>query len=324
MKLKTLLYNSVEVRQAIVQLFRSSKGRRVAISAFVGQDAEAYLPKPKGLQLICWPKAGGTNPNGLRKLVKRGVDVFFADGLHMKVYWSEDKGAVLTSANLSTNALGSGNLKEIGVFLEPGEINVDRLIQSLKIRPISSKELKRLDKYHKQYVARNKGGDRMGRHVVSFGEWYELPFRSEWKLGWFEGTVELSSNARAISESEYGVQEPENWLSCRSGDYKKNDWILTFKLKKSPTELGWMFVNYVAKVPRSDKKAYSRECPCQAVQVWKKRIYPAPPFSERSKRFQRAFSKGVFEFGLSRIKELKSCKPPKPLVDLVYKYFKAS
>ena len=100
-KMKRLLYTSADVRQAIIRLFRSSKGHRVAISAFVGDGAEAYLPKPKGLQLICWPKAGGTNPNVLRKLMKRGVEVFFADRLHMKTYWSEDRGAVVTSANLS-------------------------------------------------------------------------------------------------------------------------------------------------------------------------------------------------------------------------------
>lgn len=72
-----ILCNSAEIRQEIIQLFKSPGKRRVAISAFVGMGADAYLPNPKGLKLICWPKAGGTNPDMLRKLIKRGVEVFF-------------------------------------------------------------------------------------------------------------------------------------------------------------------------------------------------------------------------------------------------------
>lgn len=80
-----ILYTSAQVREAIINLFSLSKGRRVAITAFVGDGAEAFLPRPKGLELVCWPKAGGTNPNALRKLMKRGVQVSFSDSLHMKV-----------------------------------------------------------------------------------------------------------------------------------------------------------------------------------------------------------------------------------------------
>ena len=106
-----LLYTSGEVRSAIQELFSFSQGRRVAISAFVGEGAGAFLPYPKGIELICWPQPGGTNPTGVRALMTSGVQVKFADRLHMKVYWAEGKGAVVTSANLSTNALGAGNLR---------------------------------------------------------------------------------------------------------------------------------------------------------------------------------------------------------------------
>jgi phosphatidylserine/phosphatidylglycerophosphate/cardiolipin synthase-like enzyme len=155
--MKRILYTSADVREAVVNLFRFSAGRRFAITAFVGEGAEAYLPKPKGLNLICWPKEGGTNPDVLRRLAKRGANVFFADALHMKVYWSEDQGAIITSANLSTYALGSGNLKEIGILLPPRILNVDRLIQTLKIRPMTKSELRDFDRRHKEYAVRNRG-----------------------------------------------------------------------------------------------------------------------------------------------------------------------
>src|SRR4051812_23758 len=98
-----LLYTSSDVRSAVIDLFSNSKGRRVAVVGFVGAGAESYLPKPEGIELYCWPKAGGTNPNMLRTLAKRKVEIRFVDSLHMKVFWAEKRGAVVTSANLSTN-----------------------------------------------------------------------------------------------------------------------------------------------------------------------------------------------------------------------------
>src|SRR5436309_13786173 len=87
--MNTVLYTSADVRRAIIDLFSSPARQRVAISAFVGAGAEAYLPRPSGLRLYCWPKAGGTNPNALRRLMKGGVLVFFVDSLHMKLYWAQ-------------------------------------------------------------------------------------------------------------------------------------------------------------------------------------------------------------------------------------------
>src|SRR4051812_26338296 len=113
--MEKILYTSAEVRKAIIDLFTGCKGRRVAVVGFVGDGAESYLPKPSGIELICWPKAGGTNPNVLRRLAKNKVIIRFADRLHMKVYWAEGTGSIVTSANLSANALGAGNLKELGV-----------------------------------------------------------------------------------------------------------------------------------------------------------------------------------------------------------------
>src|SRR5208337_4036975 len=143
-----VLYKSVDVKKEIIRLFSNGKGRRIAISAFVGDEAGAYLPKRKGLRLICWPRAGGTNPNELRKLIKQGVSVEFADSLHMKIYWAEGLGAVITSANLSTNALGSGGLKEIGLRFGADQVDIDQVIRSIKPHPVKPSELNRLDREH--------------------------------------------------------------------------------------------------------------------------------------------------------------------------------
>ncbi len=98
-----ILYTTSAIRNAIQELFSDPKRRRVALVAFVGSDAEAYLPYPEGLELVCWPKAGATDANVIGRLLKRGAVVKFSDNLHMKVYWAAGKGAIITSANLSSN-----------------------------------------------------------------------------------------------------------------------------------------------------------------------------------------------------------------------------
>lgn len=105
-----MLMTSNDVRKELTTLMAPSKRRRVAISAFVGKGARDYIPKPRGVELICWPRAGGTNPQELRRLKRGGVKIGFANLLHMKLYWAAGRGTLVTSANLSTNALGAGNL----------------------------------------------------------------------------------------------------------------------------------------------------------------------------------------------------------------------
>src|SRR4051812_5854740 len=106
-----VLYSSEAIRVAVRDLFRRGRGRRGAIVAFVGDGAEASLPRPSGLELYCWPCAPGTNPRAIRLLRKLGVDTFFVDRLHTKLYWASGRGAVVASSNLSTNAYGHGGLK---------------------------------------------------------------------------------------------------------------------------------------------------------------------------------------------------------------------
>ncbi len=319
MKPDRVLYTSADVRKTIIEIFRASKGRRVAITAFVGSGAEAYLPKPEGIELVCWPKAGGTNPNALRQLMKRGVQVQFADTLHMKIYWTEDKGAVITSANLSTNALGSGNLREIGVIFPSEQIDIDRILQSVNRRPVSHKELLDLDKSHHDYQTKNRA-TRGKSGGISFLEWYRLPLRRAWKIGYWDADGDFSSAAKRISREEYGLARPYDFIACAANTYKKNDWILTFYLeKRKPSRISWLAVDYVAPVSKSDK-AYERAYPCQAVQVWPTNRYPTPPF-QPDKRFRNALAAAISEIGVDKFKEDDLFKPSRYLIEFIHENY---
>jgi hypothetical protein len=313
-----LLYTSAQVRQKIRDLFYSSKGRRIAITAFVGDGAESYLPKPEGIELICWPKAGGTNPNAIRKMLDRKVKVFFADSLHMKVYWTEDKGAVITSANLSTYALGSGGLKEIGIFLPPGKLDIDKIVKSIKRRPFSEAELLKLDNTHKEYRKRNPGSTVKRPDAISFREWYGLK-GPPWKIsGYIYDDVPLSSKARAVLRDEFGVSECEEVMTAERGRFKKNDWILGFNMEDDRVSgIGWMFAHHVVKVSQSDR-AYDRYTPYQILQAYPLKTYDLPPFG-LDKSFRTAFKQATHEYGgISKLLNLKSANPSPKFIDLIY------
>jgi phosphatidylserine/phosphatidylglycerophosphate/cardiolipin synthase-like enzyme len=81
-----------------------------------------------------------------------------ADQMHMKVYWVEREGFVITSANLPRRALGSGIREEIGVFIDdPTLLDIDQIIERLSSRPLKRKELKAMQLRHDAYWAAHVG-----------------------------------------------------------------------------------------------------------------------------------------------------------------------
>ena len=311
-----ILPTSAAIRGAVGDLM-SPGPRRVAIAAFVGEGARTFIRNPKGVELICWPKAGGTNPLELRKLKRAGARIRFVDRLHMKLYWAAGRGAIITSANLSTNALGAGDLKEFGVLLPANSLRIDAVIASLRTRPFNAVDMRKLELEHRKLKARmRRSGE--GTDRVSFREWYELPARSEWKLGWWDSKGGFSKNARQHARGEFNAGAAYNFISCRAKEYCVGDWALSFRLSnKGASGLEWLYVDFAVKVSRADK-AYFNDYPFQAVQVSTPKYYPAPPFAIGSD-FRMAFSKAVVDFGIDRVRGLRSARVPNALLELVVK-----
>jgi hypothetical protein len=321
-KMTTILYSSENVRKRITDIFKLEKGRRIAISAFVGIGAEAFLPRPTGIILVCWPKAGGTNPETIRKLIRNGINVFFVESLHMKLYWTENEGAIITSANLSTNALGDGNLKEIGVFLKSNEIDIDRIIRSLDPKAVDQERLHLLDKEHNSYLKKNPNLLSLDKSKPkSFAQWYTSPLRTKWKMGWSDSYGELSRSAKKKLAEDYYESPGQEWLAFCKNEVNSDEWILSFMLKKKPKDLKWMYPDFVLDL--SKLEGSKEDYPCQAVQAYPNNRYPTPPFKIRDIRFKEALTKACEEFGIENIKEAKTANPSEEFVDLIYKNYKA-
>jgi hypothetical protein len=316
-----ILYRSADVRNKIIGIFETSKSRRVAIVAFVGDGAETYIPNPKRVEVVCWPKAGGTNPEALRRLIEKGARVYFCDSLHMKVYWTRDRGAVITSANLSQNALGSGNLREVGIWLEPGQLDIDRILNSLNYRHVTTRDLHELDTAHREYHVRNKVG-RGERRNVPFPQWYDSAHRADWRLYWWSPfNIRLAKAAGPILERNYGVSDAEDFGNTTAKtDYPKNSWALCFTDGSGQlVSFSWMYVDQVVRVEKSDKRAYEPDFPYQIIQVWPVKRYTLPPFSIDNK-FRMAFRRAARELTWAK---LGGDLEPKPnFLKLIYRHYR--
>lgn len=305
-----------------MELLSDPNDRRVAISAFVGDGADAFLRSPKGILLVCWPNPTGTNPKAVRDLLRKGVDVRFSDSLHMKVYWSNRRGAIITSANLSTNAMGAGGLREVGIKLRPGEFDIERILSSLRMRPVTRTELDRLDRQHDKYLVRSQTSIPAAKRHHSFGDWYESLMRKRWLLGfWDDPNFTVAKSTRDLLKAREGVTSAYLYLAARKGRVQEGQWLLFFKLSPtSATMIQWMYADHVIRVPRSDKKAYDPEYPYQVVQVRSPRYYPTPPF-QIDARFRSALSATVRQVGEDYVERLVTLRPSEKLLASVYSHY---
>lgn len=322
-----ILYTSESIRKAIRDVLGKGVGRRVAVVAFIGQGAEAYLPNPRGLELYCWPAVPGTNPVALRKLsAQLGVAVHFVPRLHMKLYWSSRKGAVVTSANLSSNAYGHGDLKEFGVRLSAGMVNIDRVIASLNATDMSEASLRALELAHAKDRAERRHTSRTKPHAITFADWYANGRKKNpWRLAAFEyGNIRESRrlhDAASLAPREHF----EDFMSYDSKDQAaRDDYLLCVEDPfNTPGETSWMLVSHRVTVARNDP-AYLREYPVQLGQEHALRMYRRPPF-EIDARFRRAVSATAKEFAKSGSKQEfnvdLTVKPSKRLLQSLNKHY---
>ncbi|MES9900426.1 MAG: phospholipase D family protein [Sedimenticola sp.] len=316
-----ILYTSSDVHKAIKTVFDKKHQRRIAIVAYLGENAESFLPSPKGIKIICCPEPGATSPSSVRSLISRGAELQFSDDLHAKVYWSEG-GCVITSANISHRALGRTNQKETGVLIDSDNFDIDRLINEIEPYSISQKAMDRLEKQDKK-LKRAIERRQKKKTVKHFNDWYKSPYKEPWKIGWWsESDLLTAKSAIEKTKLEYSVAEPVGILNVSKSQVTRNDWLLCFEISGSNTrKIEWMYVDFVVPVEAKDIGAYEEDYPFQAIQVHKLSQYPEPPFV-LEKEFRAAFKKAAKEYGTNKIENSKRLVVPKSLINKVADYLK--
>jgi hypothetical protein len=282
------LRNSAEIREQLHRLF-SGGGRKWAVVGFVGYNAVDHLPKDvSDLSVVCWQKAGGTNPDGVRRLIDKGVAVYFCRRLHQKIYWRENTGLIVGSANLSDNALGEDGLHEFAVYCDDRDFDINQVLSSLKYEAVSTDALARLDVEHTAY-ARNSPVDHYHRTRPprTFVPATNTRHRKPWKMVTWTELRENSDHIQQVVKAQFGTNDWANDNDVTSDSFEKGDFVLQVKTNDDGiierANARWLLVDTVAG-RRGDRVI---------VQVNKLDSRTPPPFeldSAFKKNLKRAFN----------------------------------
>lgn len=162
-----LIDTKTATRRALRALTSAESGRRIIISAYVGSDPLEYIADPAGVDVYCSNNPVGTDPDGIEDLLREGATVWFVPRLHAKVYWSENAGALIGSANLSTGALGDAGLFE--TLYQTQDIDIDDLLKwmqqhalPIKVTPAILEQFRRT---HRRVRGTSSGRPSAGRRT---------------------------------------------------------------------------------------------------------------------------------------------------------------
>lgn len=245
------LHNSQEIKKQLAKLF-SEKGKKWAVVGFVGYNALDYLPtRVSDLSVVCWPKAGGTNPDGVRRLIDHGISVYFCDRLHQKIYWRQDAGLVVGSANLSENALGDAGLHEFGVYCDDKQFDIHQVLDALSYEQVTPEALEKLDVEHvAQARLKEKVGSNTSRADSTFLEVIRTQHPKSWKLVTFSELRKSNDQIQAEIETHFNTR---NWVNDNDVDSSKfqiGDFVLQVKINDDGlierANGRWLLVDHIA------------------------------------------------------------------------------
>lgn len=243
------LRNSKEISAQLRKLF-TGRGRKVAIVGFVGKNALEHLPvSVSDLEVICWPKAGATHPEGIQQLLDNNVMVSFCDNLHQKIYWREKVGLIVGSANLSNNGLGDGGLHEFGVYCADMQFDIDDILKKLKCSDVTNEALEKLYAAHRAHVRKNGGAEKHAK-VPSTSTFDDKSSRA-WKL--VTWSVERKNNdaIQSAVETEFGRANwsNDNDIDPKANGFKEGEFVLQIKVndkgRVDKRTIKWLLVDRI-------------------------------------------------------------------------------
>lgn len=282
------LYNSNQIKEQLNIIF-SASGTKWAIVGFVGYNALDHLPYGvSDLSVVCWPKAGGTNPDGVRRLIENGISVYFCDRLHQKIYWQEGAGLIVGSANLSENALGEGGLHEFGVYCDDESFDIKDILSTLNYEKVTSESLIALDIAHAAHNRINKTNqDQFPSTPIDFLSATSMQYPKQWKIAAWSELREDNSLIQKEIEANFGTK---TWVNDNDVDldaFQVGDFVLQIKTNDDGVieraNARWLLVDFIS--GKRNNKAI--------VQISKLDNRTPPPFEINSnfkKNLKKAFN----------------------------------
>lgn len=218
----------------------------------------------------------------------------------MKLYWSEARGFVLGSCNLTQNGLGDGeaSLREIAYYSEKSDsIRIDEIASSFDATIVTPSVLAAYRKKYALAAARrdervNHGVGKSKSSLPTFGECMASAFRSDqriivcWWVGYDKKTPGAVLDA-VRSADDRAQHDPEKYIAdympCATKPIT-GDWLLGCKIGVNGDygRLEWTYTHLVTKRRANSADWISVELVARTEDA---------PFDCREKRFVGAFRK---------------------------------
>lgn len=298
-----VLTTNKQILAAVRSVLSDANARRVVISGFIGAGAEDLIPNPKGVEIYCWDREGGTNPEAIGALLRKGAKVFFVSNLHAKVYWASGRGCVIGSANLSKNGLGNAGLWEVAVQMPARSFSMTSYLKALKAKPVTGEVLDAFELRCRLYRGRNAIKDicdsvkkrKVASYpVLNFAGWMESEIRTDWRL-------EVSSVNFTDEEEKllvrHGNLDPamlddlEYWSGSR-GLTTPGKWVLFVDVEKNnKLDVGWCCPQTQTPSSKLPDEVREGSAPFFATQSAKNRELGPDPF-----KVDKAFKVAVKKF----------------------------
>lgn len=163
--------------RALTATARRARGRSSIAVAYLGAGASRLLPLKAGSRLVVDAsepavKAGQTNPNELRRFVRRQVRVYSVPNLHAKVFVL-GREAFIGSANVSTHS-ATALVEAIVRTTEPKVVGAaKRFVRDMCVHELGPEAIKRLSKLYRPPRFLRRGAPR--RQVFPRAADPELP-----------------------------------------------------------------------------------------------------------------------------------------------------
>jgi hypothetical protein len=283
-----VVFATRDIRHFVAHILNGpASERRVALVAFVGRSPKQFAERWEGVEVVCWPAPGATSGDGVRELLKAGATVQFAHGMHRKVYWSETRGALVGSANLSWSALGQrANAEACVYFPDSAEVPITEMLAGLAWDADFAARLADLDRAPEP----KEGFGTPPPPAGPFDKWSMAwrdhdaghgPPPRRWKVSfWLDNELEHSKAAKTVATSAFGVDLPADFTTAAAEDtYEPGDWVLQIHLgRRALSRPSWLRVQRVMKVQPGEADAYDEGYPFHAVE-FDVRDRPPEPFS---------------------------------------------
>lgn len=176
----TILCDNLLIKQKVENLFsyQTRHLKRVIFINYLDQTISDILLDVYNVNIYCYPQPGNIDPYSLEYLQKKGAKIYFTDPINTNIYYVENKGFLLGSANFNytKNVLKCyDKVKDIFIFIDDYlSINIDSIIRSLNINIMSEKDLVKFKEEHHIFWRTYEGFEYLIESIINTKYYIDL------------------------------------------------------------------------------------------------------------------------------------------------------